>query len=52
VFAAKEERAEKDRKKWAGDLHEGAAKTIEAYTRKMKKRRTEEKLNGLGTHEN
>jgi len=41
VCAAKEERAEKDRKKWARDLHEGAAKTIEAYTRKMKKRRTE-----------
>jgi len=40
VCLAKEEKSEMDRKKWAGDLHESAAKTMGAYARKVKKSRT------------
>ena len=41
VCAAKEEKARKDRKKWADDLHEAAADTISAHVRREKRARRE-----------
>jgi len=41
VCAAKEEKARKDRKKWADDLHEAAADTISAHVRRGKRARRE-----------
>jgi len=41
VCVAKQEKARKDRKKWADDLHEAAADTISAHVRREKRVRRE-----------